>query len=1130
MQSRKSLPFSILFLYPFLFCAASGQPHWTNSSSISPTRTSTTIALPGVNIRPPLSLLTGSSYTSPHTGTPEYNYFTAIESYASTTYGPAVFDHTTFQSVCPSSPRESARACYSTCTSFANACRDLHSSWSGRNADYQSSMNSKHFGGTSSRIGDSVSTNTEGLSTIWSYDTSWATSLTTVDILAQFGESQRVWPTKIYTEVEGVSTTVTLTATQEAVEVRTESQAYAAGGTGRVVSVKTLDNYLLTSTNYYEWSFSELKPPCSPTTWTECKFRTGCDKCTISGGTVRLLYFPVSRTTAEESPTTNAPVTAPRASPRTAIYGNTTLTSPSVYISFHTAYAMNACGTQIGQRYPGAILALNPNSLSSINMIWGTMYSSQAADPFASGSPYLIASSFNLADMQWPVPASAYMAQPKCQDGPFGRCSVILDDYNPLLEVPVEVRAMDPAWKSCELDWQGLYDPPTALQPAAAAATPTLPAGVDGDYTSASPQSTPTSPPVETAVPKATVQFSEPGASQESSSVRVEQDPTSAVDEAASATTALQEVGNVQSSGSSVVESSEVSAPAPTGSHVRSSSSPAIALSEAAPAVPTTHPEENQSTTNVLLDSATGPSQGSDLAASSTLQDNPSPAPQESVDVDEESGTAMNAPSSQAIVASTAPTQNSQEGVELGSDVVTGASTSAPSTAVSPTQVPQGGVAVEDTNTASSPATSSTIVDPIETARTDPAIAASEAADEDPSQTAPSLSSASSKIGTVFLDSTGEANVIFDSSTIASGQLSTPVDGPTMFIGSESGTILTRTLHSLQSTSAIAEQSAQAGETGSSETQTALQSRPLVVAIDSQTLTEGGAAQTISGKVASVASDKIVVGSQTIGIPKMQAGTQQVSLPVQSISESIGLTIFTGEGSASPTNTGDSGAKATASSADAGTALASTVPLAIFTFGTHTYTAVKTAGPSQAVVDGKTLSIGGTQVSLEGDSVSLNTDGQLEMQSNAPTTPTSGVIVASAAAITLDGTTLTAVHPSGASKGVVEVDGTTLSPGGSGLVVGDATVSALSSGIVTLGDGGNGTVALKKTTLTTGTSGSSSVSLVEPLGPSVTSGIGQVQTVGPSSSSTSGGSRISPCWRVIDALLVVMCGFAACLL
>lgn len=266
--------------------------------------------------------------------------------------------------------------------------------------------------------------------------------------------------------------------------VVTHKEAYAAGGTATVYSTKPASTNTFNVTGWYQAPYPVPQPPCQLSTSTQCIFSADCDKCTIYGGTVSLLYFPVSRTTATSSlasasaglrvPGNNLTgmasptVTSSPTAPLTAIYEHTTLTSPSVYISFRTAYAIDDCGSQVGNRYPGAILALNQTDLSSVYGLYGTMYST-IIDPLAPvqtmSTPYLKAAPFDLADLNWPVPVSAYMNQPKFA---LGReiFSVVFDDYRPILAVPPQIRSIDPAWNKCALDWEGLYDPPKALQPA----------------------------------------------------------------------------------------------------------------------------------------------------------------------------------------------------------------------------------------------------------------------------------------------------------------------------------------------------------------------------------------------------------------------------------------------------------------------------------------------------------------------------------------------------------------------------------------------------------------------------------------------------------------------------------------
>ena len=106
--------------------------------------------------------------------------------------------------------------------------------------------------------------------------------------------------------------------------------------------------------------------------------------------------------------------------------------------------------------------------------------------------------SFNLTDLNEPVPASIYNRQPRCmKSAAYVDClestclatfnCATMGPYAPIIAVPMEVTQLDPASKSCTAYYGGLYDPPKALQPATTVAGVSLQAGHSA---SASPGST----------------------------------------------------------------------------------------------------------------------------------------------------------------------------------------------------------------------------------------------------------------------------------------------------------------------------------------------------------------------------------------------------------------------------------------------------------------------------------------------------------------------------------------------------------------------------------------------------------------------------------------------------------------
>src|SRR5579871_2201369 len=102
---------------------------------------------------------------------------------------------------------------------------------------------------------------------------------------------------------------------------------------------------------------------------------TDCNKCTIFGGDVQLLYFPTETASQDicaatakvrrQIQTTNATTTTALSNVPYAVLDGQTFYSGHVYISFDTVFASNPCaGTTIGTAMAGGILTLNSADLS----------------------------------------------------------------------------------------------------------------------------------------------------------------------------------------------------------------------------------------------------------------------------------------------------------------------------------------------------------------------------------------------------------------------------------------------------------------------------------------------------------------------------------------------------------------------------------------------------------------------------------------------------------------------------------------------------------------------------------------------------------------------------------------------
>lgn len=239
-----------------------------------------------------------------------------------------------------------------------------------------------------------------------------------------------------------------------------------------------------TSTETVSWRNPQLQvvstlvpsPPCNTPTFS-CTRQPWCNKnaCTVQGGSVELLFWPSTSTVANH---TRDRTIAFASGPVTAVYKGTTLTSPSVYLEYKTAYALNGCSQTVGGSYPGAILALDPDDLFSIDARLDYFIMTTTIKQEVHTTSFYNKRRVQYNDLTGLPPASAYMAMPMCFAS---GCAVITPSlFHPQLVVPTQIREMDPAWATCDMDWRGSWDPPIALSEAETIVVPTAPADPTG--------------------------------------------------------------------------------------------------------------------------------------------------------------------------------------------------------------------------------------------------------------------------------------------------------------------------------------------------------------------------------------------------------------------------------------------------------------------------------------------------------------------------------------------------------------------------------------------------------------------------------------------------------------------------
>lgn len=216
------------------------------------------------------------------------------------------------------------------------------------------------------------------------------------------------------------------------------------------------------------------RPPCRTPEFS-CTQQSWCntDACTVYGGTVELLYWPAAATTtASAGFTKNGTFSSPMA-PVTAMYKNMTLTSPSVYLEYKTAYAVDGCSQKVGGHYPGALLALDPDDLYSIDARLDYFIVTTTIAHVEHTTSFYQHLKMDYSHLTGLPDGEAYQGMPMCVAS---GCGIITPSlFHPQLVLPTQIRGMDPAWASCGVDWRGSWDPPIALSKADSIVAPTAP-------------------------------------------------------------------------------------------------------------------------------------------------------------------------------------------------------------------------------------------------------------------------------------------------------------------------------------------------------------------------------------------------------------------------------------------------------------------------------------------------------------------------------------------------------------------------------------------------------------------------------------------------------------------------------
>ncbi|PVH97863.1 hypothetical protein DM02DRAFT_64447 [Periconia macrospinosa] len=225
--------------------------------------------------------------------------------------------------------------------------------------------------------------------------------------------------------------------------------------------------------------------------------------CTIKADHVELIYFPPPTSSrdicANTSPGFNSYSQSIYTQPhQSTVVNGTTFWADKAYVRYNTVSAYKMC--DLGNGLGRTSVPFGSTYTNAYAEVQSTDVSSMCG--FQMGDRGLIIGAtpvpVNFADLQGPVPESAYQCLPRCR----GSCSsIVQSEFLPNLAVPPQVRGLDPGWAQCVPYFEGTPDPPIALTAVPDFLTPTptppVPGGTptNGQPGPSDPPSNPPNPP-----------------------------------------------------------------------------------------------------------------------------------------------------------------------------------------------------------------------------------------------------------------------------------------------------------------------------------------------------------------------------------------------------------------------------------------------------------------------------------------------------------------------------------------------------------------------------------------------------------------------------------------------------------
>ncbi|KAL4891047.1 hypothetical protein BDV59DRAFT_209217 [Aspergillus ambiguus] len=194
---------------------------------------------------------------------------------------------------------------------------------------------------------------------------------------------------------------------------------------------------------------SPIKPDGCPSTSRNYTVKDPCTDCHYAAGTATMYYWPVTTVNGDLCAQNGSTITPTPTGegPNTAVVDGRTFSSPTIYVSFPSIYANSNQrvhpGGHCGADYENVMISAEPDAFTSYRDHLNAKYV-RVGTPFPFEYDEFQLHTLGTETMSL-IPWDKYQGGEQCP----GTCTMVRNDYSPIMGFPDVMSQIDPRWTSC---------------------------------------------------------------------------------------------------------------------------------------------------------------------------------------------------------------------------------------------------------------------------------------------------------------------------------------------------------------------------------------------------------------------------------------------------------------------------------------------------------------------------------------------------------------------------------------------------------------------------------------------------------------------------------------------------------